>query len=568
MKYVPGGIYTALLDGDEEVVAWCLDAEIEKTVSCESVDDAMHQFLNSTMVKAVARGKGGKDAVIRAKDLLVVAYEDAQHQEAQRQQITEQERLIAWRKDGKAALERVNTLIKELVALSREEATEEAPLATSPDIDPTPDPEVLEEDPLQDDFSLNPLSWAAKDFKKVYSAARRGVKKGIRRGAKIAGLASKDDQTAKVGPKVAVKSVPAKAAPVKAAPVKTAPATKAVPAGKAAPTPKLAPGKPAKGVAPEAKLGKVKASTHTTKGKPTLASSTVRDAVASAGMSAGVLGGAISLRKEIEDREKCMIEEGIEGKGVGEMVLPAIQDAAVAAGTASGTAWAVAQAAEHPICQQASTFVGPAVTGLFAMAGVGSAFHTWSAGRCTERDLKKVIAKISISTGTSLGCLAAASVSVPCAAALAMGSAALDLSGTTDTIVSQIFGKDRRGVRVELIKCYAMVLNISPTASDEQARERFKELSSIISHHGTVEDKAALDEACLRFLMLREEARGNGPKAEFKEHDGTPEPSPLPVADTSYTFSWVAWGSWSSTRPTCSQHIGVDFTGGGGAAYT
>eukprot|EP00755_Sulcionema_specki_P025751 Sspe_Gene.15811::Locus_5514_Transcript_1_1_Confidence_1.000_Length_2544::g.15811::m.15811 len=240
-------------------------------------------------------------------------------------------------------------------------------------------------------------------------------------------------------------------------------------------------------------------------------------AIASAGMSAGLMGGAVSLRKNLDRREQSRIEKPEDDHPVVDVVIiPAMTDAIVAAGTATTTAWAVAQASESATVQSGCLSligrnVGPAVTGVFAAVGVGTALHSWSNGKMGTRDLKKSIAKVAWGVGATVGCIAAAGASLPAAAAIATGSMALDLVGATDSAVDKIFGKDQRALRVELIRQYAAVLGTSPKSTDEEVRQKFRELSLLVHPDkrwgGTDQDALLLNEACARLLLLRSEAR-------------------------------------------------------------
>ncbi|KAJ9453031.1 Repetitive proline-rich cell wall protein 1 [Diplonema papillatum] len=229
---------------------------------------------------------------------------------------------------------------------------------------------------------------------------------------------------------------------------------------------------------------------------------------AAAGISAGVLGGAISLRRQFEDQEKSRVEEGHNNPTEAKILVPVMQDAAIAAGTASGTAWAIAQAAEHPAFAQATTFAAPGIAGIFAAGGVLAALHSWSDGKMNTRDFKKNVTKIGIGASSSLACLFVATTSILPLTALAMGTIFCDLTGITDAFVSKLYGKDARTLRVELIKCYAAILDTAATSSDDAAREQYKALADVIEKHGTESDRELLDQACVRLLLLRNEARG------------------------------------------------------------
>eukprot|EP00659_Diplonema_papillatum_P010091 gene10091-15513_t len=149
---------------------------------------------------------------------------------------------------------------------------------------------------------------------------------------------------------------------------------------------------------------------------------------AAAGISAGVLGGAISLRRQFEDQEKSRVEEGHNNPTEAKILVPVMQDAAIAAGTASGTAWAIAQAAEHPAFAQATTFAAPGIAGIFAAGGVLAALHSWSDGKMNTRDFKKNVTKIGIGASSSLACLFVATTSILPLTALAMGTIFCDLT--------------------------------------------------------------------------------------------------------------------------------------------
>eukprot|EP01065_Artemidia_motanka_P008721 TRINITY_DN14396_c0_g1_i3.p1 TRINITY_DN14396_c0_g1~~TRINITY_DN14396_c0_g1_i3.p1 ORF type:complete len:451 (+),score=132.25 TRINITY_DN14396_c0_g1_i3:672-2024(+) len=311
------------------------------------------------------------------------------------------------------------------------------------------------------------------------------------------------------------------AAPTKAAPT---PAKAAVTAKTAGATKVGAPAKPAAAAVHKSEAGAApKQAAQAGKGpaaQPQDRGAAVHRAVASAGVSAGVLGGAQALRRNLARREAATIERPeCSEPVVDDVVLPALHDAAIAAGTASGTALLVAQASDTAAFQASGSLagigrhMGPAVTGFFAAVGVGSALHQWAGGAVSTRDLKKTLTKVVWGIGTGAGVVAAAGASVPCAAALAAGSAAFDLSGATDGVVDHLWGRDRRSIRVDLIRQYAKVLGVAATASDDDMRTKYKGLMELVDPErgfgGTEADLQVLDHCAARLLLLREEARGS-----------------------------------------------------------
>eukprot|EP01062_Namystynia_karyoxenos_P076134 TRINITY_DN7426_c4_g1_i1.p1 TRINITY_DN7426_c4_g1~~TRINITY_DN7426_c4_g1_i1.p1 ORF type:complete len:870 (+),score=248.14 TRINITY_DN7426_c4_g1_i1:91-2700(+) len=253
----------------------------------------------------------------------------------------------------------------------------------------------------------------------------------------------------------------------------------------------------------------------------------VHRAVASAGVSAGVLGAAQAFRRNWQRREQDTIERPDQEHAVVDgVVLPVLTDAAIASATASGTALLVAQASEATLFQASGAFasvgqhMGGVVTGLFTAVGVGSALHQWGSGVVSTRDLKKTLTKAVWGIGAGAGIVVAAGASVSCAAALAAGTAALDLTGATDGVVDQLWGRDRRAIRVALIKQYAKVLGTAPTATDDEMRKRYQELQQLLESNkwgGTEADEHVLHHTAARLLLLRGEARS-------KLH--TPPPTP------------------------------------------
>jgi len=202
-------------------------------------------------------------------------------------------------------------------------------------------------------------------------------------------------------------------------------------------------------------------------------------------------------------------------------VVPAMQDAAVAGVATGGTALVCATAAEAVVFQAGGKLatvgskLGPAMTVVFASAGLGAALRSWVNGDTTERDFFKTFGRVGWGLGSGIGIVAVAgsaalgSVATPAAVALGVGVIALDLTGMTDAAIDAAVGCDARKVRVSLIKKYAAILDVQPQATNDEIREAYGVLRCLLDDAGSAEDCALVDVACTRLLLLRAEVDCN-----------------------------------------------------------
>eukprot|EP01060_Flectonema_neradi_P011952 TRINITY_DN18893_c2_g1_i1.p1 TRINITY_DN18893_c2_g1~~TRINITY_DN18893_c2_g1_i1.p1 ORF type:complete len:615 (+),score=142.48 TRINITY_DN18893_c2_g1_i1:99-1943(+) len=445
-KIPPEGLYTSLVDGNAEVVSGTLAEvvdEIWATIKFEGSEgvESERQLLKKTFRENILVRTATKCS--KSHPLI----DEAEQRLLDKHDALNQEKVQKWKKSAEQALLSIQPLLQELSVLEGELRS------------------------LQKN--------KAKKQPKIFSAAKRGVKKGIKRGTKLAAPSQ---------PHAAVPST------VK---VKTAPvvAPKAVRTTTSAKVAKVAP-------KPMVKTQKVAAGE---KNIPSQSQSGNHlQAVTSAGLSAGLFGGVASLRRSLRNSENAKIETGKQtDSSVDDIIVPAIQDAAIAAGTAGGTAFAVAQVAENSTLVNVVT---PGLaTGMFTLLGVGSVVSSWSSGSMTQREFRKALTKISISTTITAMSVASLVTAPATGAAVGVGSVLVDIFGLTDHIGSLLFGKDLRTLRVELITSYAAVLNIEPQAANESIRTSFKQLHSLTSCYGSQEDVQVLEYCCAQLLLLRDD---------------------------------------------------------------
>eukprot|EP00755_Sulcionema_specki_P022067 Sspe_Gene.13753::Locus_4723_Transcript_1_1_Confidence_1.000_Length_1869::g.13753::m.13753 len=260
-------------------------------------------------------------------------------------------------------------------------------------------------------------------------------------------------------------------------------------------------------------------------------------AVLGAGMSAALLGGADSVRTNLRRVEEDMrIHPSKDRRFEEEVIAPALRDAAIAATTAGGVAWGMAELTSSQPLQTGCLsgvckHVGPAASGAFALCGVVSALQAWSRGRCTAAELKKNLARIVWGIGCGVGTTVAASaVGAGAAAAVTAGSVVSDLTGTTDAALDTLFGENLNTLRARAITYLATVLDSSPCSTDESVKQRYTELSDLISPDqpwgGCPGDAAMLNRACVELLLLRDDEQWATVQHLLTPHSVPPCPPP------------------------------------------
>ena len=479
----PEGLYTSLVEGNVKVLNEILievvtsiaknykrETEEGRVVGIDCENNLKKEFQNNTMIKTAMKCSSSRDVIKEAEDQLLEMHDEINIQ-----------KLHSWRKTTEKALTQIQPLLNELLFLENELRS------------------------LQKTKNK-------KQTKTIFSAAKRGLKKGIKRGTKLfkssKGKTSSSVSIPKSGIKTAMKGPPA---------VK----------------------------------GSVLRNKNTSVTRISNSNNHMQ-VVTSAGLSAGLFGGVASLRKSIRNSENSKIETGKQNNNsVDTIIVPAIQDAAIAAGTAGGTAFAVSQAAESSALV---TIVTPGITtGVFTLIGVGSAVSAWSSGSMTQREFQKTLAKISMNTTITAVSVASLVTAPATGAAVGFGSVLLEVFGLTDHFSTLLFGRDRRSLRVELITSYASALNVLPQSTNEAARVSFNELAYLTSRYGTAEDIHILEYCCSQFLVLRDD---QSTTQETLSAESVTNLDMRPTNKSSHD-----WSSWlSKTADSSNSSVRADVT--------
>eukprot|EP00756_Hemistasia_phaeocysticola_P036498 Hpha_TRINITY_DN16645_c3_g5::TRINITY_DN16645_c3_g5_i1::g.179755::m.179755 len=253
--------------------------------------------------------------------------------------------------------------------------------------------------------------------------------------------------------------------------------------------------------------------------KPTLRTAGLRHAVARAGATAGLVQSVDSLRRNAARiANEAVLRPDDPPDALRDALAPSARDAAVAAVTASGCAYGVARTASATSASSLpfTRHLGPAASGAFAAYNASSALLKWARGDATDSEVGRSVSKVAYGLLTGVGAAAAAvGVGPGAATAVSVGSVVLDVTGGTDKACDAVFGRDERGIFADMARCYALVLDTWPEATDDEVRARCLVLEHLldapqdgISRWGAkAEDLNMVHTARDKLLSLRAECR-------------------------------------------------------------